>query len=959
MSSLFARRGFKKPDAKKLRASDEEEDEQDVQQAQPDASSAQAAAVAADGPGNVATKAAPKPSVCVAEEADEEIAFKVRKSKASKALSSRRKPIDEDAPSPTAAAGGDLPSPSPSPPPPPAPADKPPRGPPSVTSDGVTVTLRTTHSTDAQGDDEREMGGGGGGRYGPGSIRRQNRPASNIFSTAGKGRGVDEGMDEDMLERLRAASLEGEEEEEDMHGGQGGDEIRLTTASKIYTLDDDNDAEDDELGASAEELARLARAKREKLRQAASSAEEFISLDSSAVPLSATTPIDDIGSSDRLKKLSSKVQRQLGQAAPSASASASVQQDHPVRQNGRLPQSMDEDEDLLEGGAMALEQGVSQWELQQIRKARGRTAGEALTQPQYHYHHQQQPSFEEMPVSAPPPVVYGALPLPSSVPTAMVTIPSPDAALQGLQMRTHVLRSDAAKRRSRNEGMTKERADTAEMIDTLEKKLQKLDKDLDFFQRFEEYIEDLSGLLAVKSEPVNVALQTLELMEADFAKRRWNRRVQELDDELFQAGERHPKFQQENKDEKDEFGRSRAFHHNQARLQRIDRRQKRRNQQRQRIMAKSLGGQKQSDILEDGWVTSDDDQDDGKEQLVADRKKFCEAAQAIFRDASEDFRSVHHILERFKEFKTKHNDRYRASYCGMSLLEVLQPFVTLQLLWWDPFATGSAADAESAVWYGGRRLIGSATLEEFEWYELMVTYTDIDTQADGKEDPDGDLVPQLVFKAVFPRIKAWLEAYWDPTSLTQTKRCVELLNELLLFRADDEASTKPINEVLEAAVKRMTACIDDLLAFPQTSPSSLPEGPLSPLVVRQVWRALKVSRCAAEWQDVLSTNAIQQFVVKEVWQQRLARCLSASRPDDIDPLERYVMDLPLGWMVAGRPEGLGSCVQMCATMAVKHAQPSREGGLDMPRRAVKLLKRLQAYDEARDIQKRLGITDGI
>ena len=115
--------------------------------------------------------------------------------------------------------------------------------------------------------------------------------------------------------------------------------------------------------------------------------------------------------------------------------------------------------------------------------------------------------------------------------------------------------------------------------------------------------------------------------------------------------------------------------------------------------------------------------------------------------------------------------------------------------------SGSDADAESAVWYGGRRLIGSATLEEFEWYELMVTYTDIDTQADGKEDPDGDLVPQLVFKvsgewwrgegrssrgftrsacvvlcmfvplqAVCPRIKAWLEAYWDPTSLTQTKR---------------------------------------------------------------------------------------------------------------------------------------------------------------------------------------------
>ena len=225
------------------------------------------------------------------------------------------------------------------------------------------------------------------------------------------------------------------------------------------------------------------------------------------------------------------MQRQLGQAAPSASASASAQQDHPVRQNGRLPQSMDEDEDLLEGGAMALEQCVSQWELQQIRKARGRTAGEALTQPQYHHQLHQQPSFDqEMSVSlSPQPVVYGALPS-SVLPTAMVTIPSPDAALQGLQMRTDVLRSDAAKRRSRNEGMTKERADTAEMIDTLEKKLEsrrvwwtrgeegirrgvlcracplfvcvcmcvcgsELDKDLEFFQRFEEYIEDLSGLL--------------------------------------------------------------------------------------------------------------------------------------------------------------------------------------------------------------------------------------------------------------------------------------------------------------------------------------------------------------------------------------------------------------------------------------------------------------------------------
>ena len=37
----------------------------------------------------------------------------------------------------------------------------------------------------------------------------------------------------------------------------------------------------------------------------------------------------------------------------------------------------------------------------------------------------------------------------------------------------------------------------------------------------------------------------------------------------------------------------------------------------------------------------------------------------------------------------RHRDRYRASYCGMSLLEVLQPFVTFQLLWWDPFATGN------------------------------------------------------------------------------------------------------------------------------------------------------------------------------------------------------------------------------------------------------------------------------
>lgn len=58
--------------------------------------------------------------------------------------------------------------------------------------------------------------------------------------------------------------------------------------------------------------------------------------------------------------------------------------------------------------------------------------------------------------------------------------------------------------------------------------------------------------------------------------------------------------------------------------------------------------------------------------------------ERLFEDVVEDFSEVHSIRERFEDWRSLYNDSYKEAYIGLCLPKLINPFVRLQLINWDP-----------------------------------------------------------------------------------------------------------------------------------------------------------------------------------------------------------------------------------------------------------------------------------
>ena len=58
--------------------------------------------------------------------------------------------------------------------------------------------------------------------------------------------------------------------------------------------------------------------------------------------------------------------------------------------------------------------------------------------------------------------------------------------------------------------------------------------------------------------------------------------------------------------------------------------------------------------------------------------------ERLFEDVVEDFSEVHSIRERFEDWRSSYNDTYKEAYIGLCLPKLINPFVRLQLINWDP-----------------------------------------------------------------------------------------------------------------------------------------------------------------------------------------------------------------------------------------------------------------------------------
>lgn len=58
--------------------------------------------------------------------------------------------------------------------------------------------------------------------------------------------------------------------------------------------------------------------------------------------------------------------------------------------------------------------------------------------------------------------------------------------------------------------------------------------------------------------------------------------------------------------------------------------------------------------------------------------------ERLFEDVVEDFSELHSIRERFEEWRSQYSDTYKEAYIGLCLPKLINPFVRLQLVNWNP-----------------------------------------------------------------------------------------------------------------------------------------------------------------------------------------------------------------------------------------------------------------------------------
>jgi len=177
-----------------------------------------------------------------------------------------------------------------------------------------------------------------------------------------------------------------------------------------------------------------------------------------------------------------------------------------------------------------------------------------------------------------------------------------------------------------------------------------------------------------------------------------------------------------------------------------------------------------------------------------DRFAFLRAVdKQILKDIGESFAALDSLLQPFRRMKLHYRGLYTSAYIPLSIKEVVQMHIKLELLWWDPLHfVGDVVEQP-----GGRRLIQDPALDDFPWFKALCDYSLDDN------DPDTDLVPFMVVQEVFPIISHLVEI-WDMQDARETQRLRAVIEEFATFL---EADDKPLRD-LEKTLKQRVETLD-------------------------------------------------------------------------------------------------------------------------------------------------------
>jgi hypothetical protein len=295
--------------------------------------------------------------------------------------------------------------------------------------------------------------------------------------------------------------------------------------------------------------------------------------------------------------------------------------------------------------------------------------------------------------------------------------------------------------------------------------------------------------------------------------------------------------------------------------------------------------------------------------------------------------------------KQRLQEEYTQAFVPQSLPDALSLLLEYSLFWWDPlqFFTreAEAADVQGARAWGPTKPISGTQLEAFPWFEDLATFTEL---LGGDDDPDRDLVPQLVQRSVFPEVRRRLEHCWDVTSARESTAAAGLLDECLLFELDPKAGA--FAEILKAAFQRLQDGLADYAPEVFVEERVLSKWYGSAARSRLLWRSCKIARCALMLEGRLPDAQLSELVLTGIFTTRIAPHLRAPRLDseEMRVIERFVAALPERWFLRGLPAALVPLRDALGPRA-----PAGPAAATTAEAAAAVLERLHCYDEAQVI----------
>ena len=108
--------------------------------------------------------------------------------------------------------------------------------------------------------------------------------------------------------------------------------------------------------------------------------------------------------------------------------------------------------------------------------------------------------------------------------------------------------------------------------------------------------------------------------------------------------------------------------------------------------------------------------------------------EEIFSDVIDDFSKLFSVIMHFREWKYNFPTSYEQAYLSLCLPKLIKPYVTLQLISWNPLST-------------------SSSLELMPWMQDLLFFA-YHGESFGVDSSDSDLllIPRVVESVVIPRL---------------------------------------------------------------------------------------------------------------------------------------------------------------------------------------------------------------